>query len=104
MATDRVREAIKGEEVNSVETRRPVGDHREPSPGSGNEPEGMETGYRILSYLAAGLLFYGGLGWLGAKYLGIDLLLPLGLIIGIVLAMYAVIRRYGGLPDTRSKK
>lgn len=95
---------MKGEEVSTVEDRRDAPGKRESSPGPGNQPDGMETGYRILSYLAAGLLFYGGLGWLGAKYLGIDLLLPLGLIVGVVLAMYAVIRRYGGLPDRGSKK
>lgn len=95
---------MKGEEVSTVEDRHDAPGTRESSPGTGNQPDGMETGYRILSYLAAGLLFYGGLGWLGAKYLGIDLLLPLGLIVGVVLAMYAVIRRYGGLPDRGSKK
>lgn len=63
----------------------------------------METGYRILSYIAAGLLFYGGLGWLGDKYLGTVFLLPLGLIIGLVLAMYAIIKRYGRI-DKKPEK
>lgn len=63
----------------------------------------METGYRILSYIAAGLLFYGGLGWFGDKYLSTVFLLPLGLIIGLVLALYAIIRRFGHI-DKKPEK
>lgn len=94
---------MKDEEVTTVETRR----HNDGKPDSsflpGSEPVGMETGYRILSYIAAGLLFYGGLGWLGDKYLGTGFLLPLGLIIGVVLAMYAIIRRFN-VPDRKPGK
>ncbi len=94
---------MQDEEVTTVDNRRKTG-----RAGSsflpGSEPVGMETGYRILAYIAAGLLFYGGLGWLGDKYLGTGFLLPLGLIIGVVLAMYAIVKRFGQVPENNSEK
>ncbi|WOP17919.1 hypothetical protein [Raineyella sp. LH-20] len=68
------------------------------------EPVGMETGLRILSYLASGLILYGGLGWLGDKFLGTAFLLPIGLIIGLVLAMFVIIRRYNPDPGDKPTK
>ncbi|SDB85628.1 hypothetical protein GA0111570_10584 [Raineyella antarctica] len=94
---------MKDEEVTTVEARRRKSGKPDASLLPGSEPVGMETGYRILSYIAAGLLFYGGLGWLGDKFLGTSFLLPLGLIIGVVLAMYAIIRRFDQPPETKPK-
>lgn len=56
---------------------------------------GMETGLRIISYLISGLLLYGGLGWLADHLLHTTMWLPVGLILGAVLGIYLVIRRYG---------
>lgn len=49
----------------------------------------------ILSYILSGILFYGGLGWLGATYLHQTWMLPLGLICGLLASMYMIIKRYG---------
>ncbi|MDO5082575.1 hypothetical protein EII34_00815 [Arachnia propionica] len=54
-----------------------------------------EDGMVVLSYILAGLLFYGGLGWLGDHYWKTSWLLPLGLIIGLVTSIYMIIKRYG---------
>ncbi len=54
-----------------------------------------DEGMRVLSYLLAGVLFYGGLGW------GADALwhtgwgLPIGLVIGLATSVYLIIIRYG---------
>lgn len=56
---------------------------------------GMDTGLRIISYLIAGLIFYGGLGWLADYLLNTTMWLPVGLILGTVLGIYLVIKRYG---------
>jgi F0F1-type ATP synthase assembly protein I len=53
--------------------------------------------YTALGYILAGLLFYGGLGWLGDHYLGTRFLLPAGIILGTVLSLYLVIRRYSAM-------
>ncbi|MDO5683896.1 MAG: hypothetical protein Q4G46_13845 [Propionibacteriaceae bacterium] len=54
-----------------------------------------EQGYRVLSYLLAGLLFYGGLGWLGDHFLHTTFLLPVGIVVGTALSVILIIRRYG---------
>ncbi len=103
MATGKVPSAVQDEEVDRVHTR-----HSEPGPSDNSafppgEPVGMETGYRILAYIAAGLLFYGGLGWLGDRHWGTHFLLPIGLVIGTVLSLYVIIRRYQADPHSPQK-
>jgi F0F1-type ATP synthase assembly protein I len=61
-----------------------------------SDPKGNDgDGIAALSYILAGLLLYGGLGWLGDHWLGTGFLLPAGLILGLGLGVFLVIRRYG---------
>jgi F0F1-type ATP synthase assembly protein I len=64
-----------------------------------SEMAGMDQGMRVLSYLIAGVLVYGGLGWLGDHYLGTAFLLPVGIVLGAAGGCYVVIRRYGQVPE-----
>ena len=57
--------------------------------------------YSALGYILAGPLFYGGLGWLGDHYLGTRFLLPAGIVVGMVLSVYLVVRRYGSVEHDR---
>jgi len=104
MPTDSVRDALKDEEVDNVGTRRRMPGKPESSLLPPGEPVGMETGIRILSYLVSGLIVYGGLGWLGDRFLGTAFLLPLGLIVGMLLSLYVIIRRYHHDPGDQPKK
>ena len=61
----------------------------------GGEPGGMNQGMQVLSYLIAGVLLYGGLGWLGDHYLGTGFLLPLGIVLGAGFGMYLLVKRFG---------
>jgi len=54
------------------------------------------AGTRIVAEMMAGMLLYGGLGLLGDRYWGLNVLLPIGLLLGFGLSVYLVIRRYGG--------
>lgn len=65
-----------------------------PTPGP-QGPEGMEDGMVALSYIIAGVVFYGGLGWLGDHFLHTSWLLPVGLILGLACSVYLIIKRYG---------
>ncbi|MCC2593061.1 hypothetical protein LKO27_06490 [Tessaracoccus sp. OS52] len=56
-----------------------------------------DDGMVVLSYILAGLILYGGLGWLGDYFLQTSWLLPLGLIVGLVTSIYLIIKRYGRL-------
>lgn len=71
----------------------------------GNEPRGSvpegsghrraDDGMLVLSYLLSGIIFYGGLGWVGDYFLDTSWLLPLGLILGLISSIYLIIKRYG---------
>lgn len=65
---------------------------------------GTDQGLRVLSYLIAGMVFYGGLGWIGDQLLKTRFLLPIGIILGMAGAIFLIIRRYGGSPDPRNKR
>lgn len=45
-------------------------------------------------YLVGGAAFYGGLGWLLDRWLGTAFLLPVGLLLGIGLAVWLVFKLY----------
>ena len=65
---------------------------RTPSKTGGTE----NAGWQIISYLVAGMLLYGGLGWLIARWTGMPAaLLPVGILVGLVLALVLVVLRYG---------
>lgn len=49
----------------------------------------------VLSYLLAGPITFGALGWLGDRLLHTAFLLPLGALLGVVLGLYIVWLRYG---------
>lgn len=50
---------------------------------------------RTFSYLLAGPLTYGVLGWVGDRLLGTSFLLPVGIVGGMALAVYLIWFRYG---------
>ena len=64
-----------------------------PPPRGGSTDDGMVA----LSYILAGLILYGGLGWVGDNYLNTKWLLPVGLILGLASSIYLIIKRYGRL-------
>lgn len=65
--------------------------------GDPNTSRQSEDGLVVLSYILAGLLFYGGLGWLGNQYFNTMWLLPVGLIVGLVASIYLITKRYGAM-------
>lgn len=52
-------------------------------------------GYRVLSMLISGPLFYGGVGWLLDNWLHTSWLFLLGIVVGTAAGVYLVIARYG---------
>ncbi len=73
-------------------------DKRSPGANAGNA-QGMNLGMQLLSYLIAGVLLYGALGWVGDHFLGTKFLLPVGILLGAGLAVYLIIKRVGSLTD-----
>ena len=62
---------------------------------------GMNEGLRVLSYLLAGVLLYGALGWLADHLLGTGFWLPIGIVLGAAAAAYTIIRRFGRVEQTQ---
>ena len=71
--------------------RVPVMTGKRPPQGDG----GQNVGMTVFSYLLAGMLAYGGLGWLIAHWTGLSLIFPLGMLFGLALTIWLVIYRYG---------
>ena len=68
-----------------------------PSPGDGPGVE-ENQGWSIFSYLIAGMVAYGLLGWLVAWLTHIPVLLPVGALVGLVFATGGVVWKYGRHP------
>jgi hypothetical protein len=65
---------------------------RTPVKPGGNEADG----WAIISYLIAGMLCYGGLGWLISRWTGMPaILLPIGMVTGLAISLVMVVLRYG---------
>src|SRR5215469_6231822 len=50
-------------------------------------PAQERDGWRILSYLLGGMILYGGIGWLIGHWTGISVLFPIGMLLGLGLAI-----------------
>jgi ATP synthase protein I len=57
-------------------------------------PVQEQDGWRILSYLLGGMILYGGIGWLIGHWTGISVLFPIGMLLGLGLAITMIILRF----------
>jgi F0F1-type ATP synthase assembly protein I len=91
------------EEAARPARRRSVAGRRQQTWASrwnGGQPEGASatsrgTGSEVASYVIAGLLAYGGIGWLVAHFTHIQLFFPIGMLVGVALSLGWVVYRYG---------
>jgi F0F1-type ATP synthase assembly protein I len=67
-------------------------------PGPPKEPSGpgADVVWSILGTLIAGVLAWGGIGWLLDRWLGTRFLVAIGVLVGAAGAFYLIIRRHGG--------
>jgi F0F1-type ATP synthase assembly protein I len=53
--------------------------------------------------MLSGMAVWGGAGWLLDRWLGIEVFLPVGIILGVAVSIYMVVVKYGGpLPGTEA--
>jgi F0F1-type ATP synthase assembly protein I len=74
--------------------RRP-GRYSAPGAGSPDETLTMGSGWNVFSYLIAGMLAYGGIGWVIGHFTRISLLFPIGMLVGLAISIGWIIYRYG---------
>jgi ATP synthase protein I len=67
------------------------------SAGRGGQADELTngSGYTIFSYLIAGMLAYGGIGWLVGHYTHLSMLFPIGMLVGLAISVGWIIYRYG---------
>ena len=58
------------------------------SPGAG-------AGWAVLGTLIAGMVVWGGVGWLLDRWLSTRAFLPIGVIVGVASAIYVIAVKYG---------
>jgi F0F1-type ATP synthase assembly protein I len=56
---------------------------------------GAEMVWSIIGTLVAGVLAWGGIGWLLDRWLGTRYLVAVGILLGMAGAFYLIIKRYG---------
>jgi ATP synthase protein I len=56
---------------------------------------GLEVGWTVFGYLISGMLAYGLIGWLIGRAVHVSLLLPVGMLVGLVISIGFIIYRYG---------
>ncbi len=75
-----------------------MNDDRTKFPSRDDDRETADIAWRSVSYLTAGLMFYGGLGWLiGLKFGHQQVFMAVGLILGISLALYLTYARVSAM-------
>jgi F0F1-type ATP synthase assembly protein I len=67
-------------------------------PGPPREPSGRgsEIVWSIIGTLVAGVLAWGGIGWLLDQWLDTNFLVAVGIVVGMAGAFYLIIKRHGG--------
>jgi F0F1-type ATP synthase assembly protein I len=68
----------------------------EPRPPREPSGSGADVVWSIIGTLVAGVLAWGGIGWLLDRWLGTRYLVAVGIIVGMAGAFYLIIKRHGG--------
>ncbi len=76
----------------------PRGESRPRPAGPTRQGSGAETGYAVIGTLISGMAVWGGVGWLLDRWLDTKVFLPVGVLLGISVAIYLVVARYGKVP------
>jgi F0F1-type ATP synthase assembly protein I len=65
--------------------------------GPPREPSGRgaDVVWSIIGTMIAGVLAWGGIGWLLDRWLGTRFLVAIGIVLGMAGAFYLIIKRYG---------
>ena len=68
---------------------------RDTSPDAEGRALGLNIGWTVLSYLLSGMAAYGAIGWLIGRAVHVELLFPIGMLVGLAISIGFIIWRYG---------
>jgi len=83
----------------SVRGRRDTREERGTHDEAASRAQGLNIGWTVLSYLLAGMAAYGGIGWLIGRAVHVQMLFPIGMLIGLAISLGFIIWRFGRSPD-----
>jgi F0F1-type ATP synthase assembly protein I len=76
-----------------------------PRPASpARQGSGAETGYAVIGTLISGLVVWGGVGWLLDRWMDTRVFAPVGIILGMAVAIYLVVKRYGAIDPAQGRQ
>src|SRR6185312_10047874 len=78
----------------------PRGDPRPRPAQPARGGSGADTGWAIIGTMISGMAVWGGAGWLLDRWLDTRVFVPVGVLLGMAVAIYVVVVRYGGAPPT----
>jgi hypothetical protein len=68
---------------------------RDTSPDAEGRALGLNIGWTVFSYLLSGMAAYGLIGWLIGRAVRVELLFPIGMLVGLAISIGFIIWRYG---------
>jgi F0F1-type ATP synthase assembly protein I len=87
-----------------AEETPPRGDSRSRPAGTASHGSGAETGWAIIGTMISGMAVWGGAGWLLDQWLNARAFFPVGIILGMAVAIYVVVVRFGGADPSMGKQ
>ncbi|MEO8475749.1 MAG: AtpZ/AtpI family protein [Actinomycetota bacterium] len=71
-----------------------------PGRDQGEAWRGANQAWSAIGTMLAGIVVWGGVGWLLDRWLGFEgLFLPIGMVLGVSVAIWLIYLRYGRNPD-----
>jgi ATP synthase protein I len=81
--------------VTKGRVTRPARDRDAADPEAQARALGLSTGWSVFSYLIAGMVAYGLIGWLIGRAVHVAILFPLGMLVGLGISLGYIIHHYG---------
>jgi len=104
-APDRTLRLLQEPPERKVTGPRPRPGLRKPRPSLDDTPmPARGAGMTIVSYLIAGIVAYGGIGWLIGRAVHLPVLAPVGMVAGLTISMGLIIYRYGRSTPPRIRR
>ncbi len=72
-----------------------VRDRQQTSREAEGRAQGLNIGWTVVSYLLSGMAAYGLIGWLIGRAIHVEMLFPIGMLVGLAISLGFVIWRYG---------
>ena len=85
------------------DTPPPGGTRPRPAPPA-RQGSGSDTGYAVVGTMLSGMAVWGGAGWLLDRWLDTKVFFPVGILLGMGVAIYLVVVKYGAVEPPPARR